>query len=60
VTPKKTPIAILVGAGLIPVVLWLINVLAPTEAVDELKTAEEDADKPAAAATTRGDDDLDI
>ncbi len=58
VIPKKTPFAILIGAALIPVVLWLINVLAPTEAVDELQQVEED--KPAAVQTTGGPDIDDI
>jgi len=40
-TPKKTPYAILVGSALIPVILVLINWLAPTEAVDDLKNAQE-------------------
>jgi hypothetical protein len=53
-TPKKTPFAILIGAALIPVVLWIINVLAPTEAVDELKEAE--AERPAAASPAGGPD----
>lgn len=42
ITPKKMPLAILVGTALVPVVLWIINLLAPTEAVDELKKAEEE------------------
>jgi preprotein translocase subunit Sec61beta len=41
VTPKKTPLAILIGTALVPVVLWVINLLAPTETVDELKKAEQ-------------------
>jgi len=61
VTPKKTPIAILVGTALVPIVLWIINVLAPTEAVDELKNAEEEGAKEQAAQTATADgDDLDI
>ena len=60
VIPKKTPIAILVGTALVPIVLWVINVLAPTEAVDELKNAEEEASKPAETAPVQTGDDLDI
>ncbi|MBW2276491.1 MAG: hypothetical protein JRF63_03300 [Deltaproteobacteria bacterium] len=42
ITPKKTPLAILIGTAMVPIVLWVINMLAPTEAVDELKKAEEE------------------
>ena len=42
ITPKKVPLAILIGTALVPIVLWVINLLAPTEAVDELKKAEEE------------------
>ena len=42
ITPKKVPLAILIGTALVPIVLWIINLLAPTEAVDELKKAEEE------------------
>lgn len=48
ITPKKTPLAILIGTAMVPIVLWIINMLAPTEAVDELKKAEEEASAPAA------------
>jgi hypothetical protein len=48
ITPKKTPLAILIGTALVPIVLWIINLLAPTEAVDELKKAEEEKATPAA------------
>jgi hypothetical protein len=57
ITPKKTPLAILIGTALVPIVLWIINLLAPTEAVDELKKAEED--KAAPAATQVGGPDID-
>jgi len=48
ITPKKTPLAIIIGTALVPVVLWIINILAPTEAVDELKKAEEGKTAPTA------------
>lgn len=57
ITPKKTPLAIIIGTALVPVVLWVINILAPTEAVDELKKAEED--KTGSAAAEVGGPDID-
>ena len=56
ITPKKVPLAILIGTALVPVVLWIINVLAPTEAVDELKKAEEEKGGPAAVQPVGGPD----
>jgi hypothetical protein len=54
VTPKKQPMAILIGAALTIVALWVINALAPTEAVDELKKKGTAA--AAAAATSAAAD----
>jgi hypothetical protein len=56
ITPKKTPMAIIIGTALVPLILWIINLLAPTEAVDELKEAEKDQ---APAAAQAGGPDID-
>lgn len=56
ITPKKMPLAILIGTALVPIVLWIINLLAPTEAVDELKQAEADKEGPAAVQPSGGPD----
>jgi hypothetical protein len=55
ITPKKTPMAIIIGTALVPLILWIINLLAPTEAVDELKEAE----KETATTTQTGGPDID-
>lgn len=47
ITPKTMPLAIIIGALMIGPLLILINLLAPTEAVDELKG--DDAKKDTAA-----------
>lgn len=36
-TPKKQPYAILIGALLVPIILFAVNALSPTEGVEELK-----------------------
>ncbi|MFO8073046.1 MAG: hypothetical protein R6V85_14340 [Polyangia bacterium] len=52
ITPKKQPLAIIIGTLLLPLVLWVINLLAPTEAVEDLKEGqEEESDKAAQTAT---------
>jgi hypothetical protein len=56
ITPKKMPLAILIGTALVPVVLWIINILAPTEAVDEARQAEADKGAPAAVQPVGGPD----
>jgi len=48
ITPRKQPLAIVIGALVVGVALILINKLAPTETVDQLK--KEEAKKAAAAA----------
>ena len=55
ITPKKTPMAIIIGTALVPLILWIINLLAPTEGVAELKEAE----KETAATTQVGGPDID-
>ena len=55
VTPKKMAFAIIVGAAFIPVILWLLSALAPTEAVEELKAAEKRGDDTPAASAPAGD-----
>ena len=59
-TPKQVPYIILLGVVLIPVVLVVINILAPTEAVDDLKKVKADADVPAVVAPSgaQGADDI--
>ena len=47
-TPKKQPYAILIGTVVLIIVLVLIKELSPTQAVEELKEAEDEA--PAAVA----------
>ncbi len=49
-TPRKQPYAIIIGAALLPLLMWVINLISPTEAVKELKTD----DTP--AATQAADD----
>ncbi len=39
-TPMKTPVAIIVGAALFPLLLWVINLLVPNEAIQEAKDEE--------------------
>jgi hypothetical protein len=61
ITPKKQPMAILIGTAVTILALWIINLLAPTETVDQLKqegakAAEESA--AAAPATGGGIDDI--
>jgi hypothetical protein len=56
ITPKKMPLAILIGTAMVPIILWIINLLAPTEAVDELKQAEKDKEAPAAVQSAGGPD----
>lgn len=60
ITPKKQPLAILFGTALVPVVLWIINLLAPTEAVEDLKGKGEkgEGDKPAVTAPADDIDDI--
>ena len=50
-TPKKQPYAILIGTVVLIIVLVLIKELSPTQAVEELKEAEE-----APAAVQAADD----
>ena len=47
-TPKKMPMAIVIGTALVPVVLILLNWLAPNEAIKEAKQQEAEKDEPAA------------
>ena len=55
-TPKQVPYIILLGVVLIPIVLVLINILAPTEAVDDLKKVKANVDVPAETAPAAGQD----
>jgi hypothetical protein len=54
-TPVKQPYAILIGCALLPIVLWILSALTPTQAVKDLKQADET--KPAAAAQAVDDGD---
>ena len=49
-TPKQVPYIIMLCVVLIPTVLVIINILAPTEAVDDLKKVKAEADVPAQVA----------
>ncbi len=48
-TPKKMPLAIIAGTLLIPILLVIINMLIPNEAVDEAKANAQTAEAPAEA-----------
>ncbi|HUT78585.1 MAG TPA: hypothetical protein VM285_12905 [Polyangia bacterium] len=50
IIPKKQPMAILIGTAVTIVALWVINALAPTETVDDLKKQGSAATEAAAAA----------
>lgn len=54
VTPKKQPMAILIGTAVTLVALWVVNALAPTEAVGDLKKQESKAAAAAATVQTGG------
>ena len=41
--PKKQPYAILIGAAMFPVLLWLLNFISPSEGVADLKKAAEES-----------------
>jgi hypothetical protein len=51
IIPKKQPMAIMIGTVVTILALWIINALAPTETVDQLKKQGEAATQAAAAAT---------
>jgi len=53
-TPRQVPYIILLGVILIPIVLVVINMLAPTEAVDDLKKVKTEVDVPAETAPAGG------
>ena len=56
VIPKKQPLAILIGACVLIIAFFIINALAPTEAVEELrgKTGAKEAAAAAATPTSVG------
>jgi hypothetical protein len=56
ITPKKMPLLILVGTAFVIVVLWLISVLAPNEAVEDLKKAEKESQGVPSAVQSGGGD----
>ena len=47
-TPRKMPLAIVIGSALLPFLLILINWLAPNEAIEEAKKQEKEKEEPAA------------
>lgn len=59
ITPKKQPMAILIGTAVTLVALWVINALAPTEAVDDLKKQGSKASEAAATAPAGGGEGID-
>ena len=48
-TPRKLPLAIVIGTALLPVLLILLNYFAPNKAIKEAKEQEKAKDEPAAA-----------
>jgi hypothetical protein len=56
-TPVKQPYAILGGAVLLIIVLWLLNAIAPNEAVKESKSRESDQVEEAASPAQQADED---
>ena len=59
-TPKQVPYIIMLCVILIPTILVIINILAPTEAVDDLKKVKAETDVPAEVAPAGGQDDDNI
>lgn len=59
ITPKKQPMAILIGTAVTIIALWVINLLAPTETVDQLKKEGAKAEEAAAAAPVGGGESID-
>ena len=49
-TPVKQPYAILIGTALLPIVLWILSALTPSEGVKDLKAAEKEATMTTQAA----------
>lgn len=58
-TPRQVPYAILIGAIVSVIVLVAINLLAPTEAVNDLKKVTAEKDVPTETAPTGGGQDID-
>ena len=57
-TPVKQPYAILGGAVLLIIVLWLLNAIAPNEAVKESKAQQQsDQVEEVAAPAAQAEDD---
>jgi hypothetical protein len=59
ITPKKQPMAILIGTAVTIIALWIINLLAPTETVDQLKQESAKADQAAATVPAAGGEGID-
>ncbi len=55
-TPKKEPYAILLGTIFAIFVLWLVNTLAPSEGVKDLREQQTQKDAPAAVRADDIDD----
>ncbi len=55
-TPVKTPYAILGGTVLLIFLLYILNALAPNEAVEESRATEEEAAATPAATPAAGDE----
>jgi hypothetical protein len=56
-TPLKGPIAIIVGSIVLPIILYLLSLITPTEAVSDLKKAGQEG--PAEASSQQDvEDDL--
>ncbi len=57
-TPMRDPMIVIGGFLLLPLLLWVINLVSPNEAVDDLKKSQqvqEDFNQP--AALQNADDD---
>lgn len=59
-TPLRQPYTILGGVVLMVIVLWLLNAIAPNEAVKESKARKSDRVEEAAAPAAQGADEDEI
>ena len=55
-TPVKQPYAILIGTALLPIILWILSVIVPSEGVKDLKEAEEKKTEVSAQAADDGEE----
>ncbi|MCP4605772.1 MAG: hypothetical protein GY847_35500 [Proteobacteria bacterium] len=55
-TPVKQPYAIIVGSALLPLILWALSLLSPSEGVKDLKEAEGAGDTMTQQAADDGEE----